>query len=103
MAYDLLITQAAHADLEDALDYISDNLSNPTAAANLLDEVEKCYEQLKEFPFLYESCRDARLCDLGYHKVPIGNFVLVYRPDEMAQKVYILRFFYGRRDYEKLI
>ncbi len=103
MAYDLLITQAAEKDLDEALEYISDHLANPTAAANLLDKVDACYAQLKEFPFLYERCRDVRLSVLGYHKVVIGNFVLIYHPIQAKKMVYILRFVYGGRDYEKLI
>lgn len=40
MAYKLFVTQAAHEDLEETLDYIAGNLSNPGAAVKLLDEVE---------------------------------------------------------------
>ena len=103
MAYDLFVTEAAHEDLEEVLSYIAGDLANPGAAANLLDQVEACYEQLKDFPALYESCHDLQLRNLGYRKVVIGNFVLVYQPAEAEKRVYILRFFYGGRDYEKLI
>lgn len=103
MAYDLIVTDAAHSDLDDALEYISGRLANPTAAANLFAEVEKCYAQLRAFPFLYEACKDERLKSLGYHKVVIGHYILVFRPDEAARTVYILRFFYGGMDYEKML
>ena len=103
MAYDLFVTEAAHEDLEDALSYIAKDLANPGAAANLLDQVEAVYGQLTDFPMLYECCHDLRLRNLGYRKVVIGNFVLVYHPVEKEKRVYILRFFYGGRDYEKLI
>ena len=52
MAYKLIVTQKAHQDLDDALGYIARKLANPKAAANLLDQVEKCYGQLRRFPFL---------------------------------------------------
>ena len=103
MAYDLFVTEAAHEDFEEALGYIAGDLANPSAAANLLDQVQNVYEQLTDFPMLYERCHDLRLRNLGYRKVVIGNFVLVYHPLETEQRVYILRFFYGGRDYEKLI
>ena len=103
MAYDLFVTEAAHEDLEEALSYIAKDLANPSAAANLLDQVEAVYGQLTDFPMLYECCNDLRLRNLGYRKVVIGNFVLVYHPVENEKRVYILRFFYGGRDYEKLI
>lgn len=103
MAYELIITDAAHEDLDKALRYISERLSNPTAAANLLEKVAECYDQLEKYPFLYEACHDIRLQRMGYRKVPINNYVLVYHPAKEEEKVYILRFFYGSRDYEKLI
>ncbi|MBQ6831208.1 MAG: type II toxin-antitoxin system RelE/ParE family toxin [Oscillospiraceae bacterium] len=103
MAFDIFVTEAAHEDLEEALGYIAGDLANPGAAKNLLDETQAVYEQLKDFPMLYECCHDLRLHNLGYRKVVIGNFVMVYHPMETEQRVYILRFFYGGRDYEKLI
>ena len=103
MAYKLLVTEAAHEDLDEALGYIALQLSNPAAAANLLGQVEQCYEQLKQFPFLYEKCRDPRLFRSGYHKVSIGNYIMIYHPLEETRTVYILRFLYGGRDYENMI
>ena len=52
---------------------------------------------------MYELCRDPRLRALEYHKAVIKNFIMVYKVDEAAKTVHILRFFYGRQDYEKLI
>lgn len=103
MAYKLIVTDAAHKDLDEALDYIVNRLSNPTAAAHMLSQVEECYSQLRTFPFLYEACHDIRLRDAGYHKTGIGNYILVFRPDVETQTVYILRYFYGARDYEKML
>lgn len=103
MAYKLIITDAAHSDLDDALDYIMNRLANPGAAAHMLTQVEECYEHLCANPFMYEACRDARLRELGYHRAVIGNYILVFCPDETTQTVNILRYFYGARDYENLL
>lgn len=103
MAYKIVVTEAAHEDLDSTFGYIAERLSNPTAAVRLLEQVEECYGKLKSFPLMYEACRDARLHSLGYRKAVIGNFVLVYRPVEAEKTVYVLRFFYGGRDYEKLL
>ena len=103
MDYKLVVTDAAHEDLDRTFSYLSHRLSNPTAAANLLKQVHSCYQQLKSFPFLYEQCQDVRLKLMGYRKVTVGNYILVYRPDEQTQTVYILRLFHGSRDYEKLL
>ena len=103
MAFNLFVTDAAQSDLADAVEYIAHRLGNPFAASKMLDQIEECYSQLKQFPMLYEQCRDSRLKAMGYRRVVIGNFILVYRVAEADQTVYILRFFYGGRDYEKLI
>lgn len=103
MVYKLTITDAAHSDLDDALDYIANRLVNPSAAAHMLAQVEACYEHLRAHPFMYEACHDPRLQALGYRKAVIGNYILVFRPDKTTQTVYILRYFYGARDYEKLL
>lgn len=103
MAYKLTITDASHSDLDGALDYIANRLANPSAAAHMLTQMEQCYEHLRAHPFMYEACRDARLQELGYRRAVIDNYILVFRPDEAAQRVYILRYFYGARDYEKLL
>ena len=39
--------------------------------------------------------------EMGYRKTVIGNYILVFRPVEQEQMVYVLRFFYGGQDYPK--
>lgn len=103
MDYKVNITEAAAEDLRGILWYISDSLANPAAAMALADEVEACYARLREVPMMYELCRDERLREKGYRKVVIKNYILVYHPDPEAQTVTVLRFFYGRRLYERLL
>lgn len=64
---------------------------------------EQCYSDLEKMPLMYEFCRDPRLRALGYRKAVIKSYIMVYKVDEAAKTVYILRFFYGRQNYEKLI
>ncbi|WP_430016628.1 type II toxin-antitoxin system RelE/ParE family toxin [Paenibacillus naphthalenovorans] len=52
---------------------------------------------------MYPKCQDNRLEKEGYRKAVIKNYILVYKVDEGAEKVVILRFFYGAQDYNKLI
>lgn len=101
--YKLIISELAHIDLDHIVSYIAVELANPMAAANFLDEVEKCYGYLKTKPLIYECSHDSLLSKLGYHKVNIKNYVLIYRVDETAAAVTIYRFFYGAQDYMKLI
>jgi len=103
MVYRIIKTKLAERDLDNILGYIAFSLENPSAAASLADAVETCYAGLEKMPLMYELCRDPRLHALEYRKAVIKNYVMLYKVDEAARTVYILRFFYGRQDYEKLI
>ena len=101
--YKLTVTAPAERDLDEILGYIAAALGNPQAAVALAEDISKCYDDLSDMPFMYEECRDPRLKTLGYRRVVIGHYVMVYRVDETCHTVYILRFFYGPSDYEKMI
>ena len=82
---------------------MTQELDNADAAASFLDEVDACYTRMEGMPFLFEECHDPRLKALQYRRAIIKHYVMVYRVDEAEKTVYVLRFFYGARDYEKLI
>ena len=103
MGYKISVTDLAVQDLDTIVEYISGELDNPTAASAFLDAVDACYEDLMSMPLMFERCRNPRLRDLGYRRDVIKHYVMVYRVAESEHTVYILRFFYGSRDYEKLI
>ena len=103
MGYRIVETELALRDLDSILAYIAVSLANPAAAAAFADAVEDCYARLEEMPLMFELCRDPRLRAMGYHKAVIRNYVMVYKVDKSTKTVYVLRFFYGRQDYEKLI
>ncbi|GAB6273779.1 MAG: hypothetical protein STSR0004_06420 [Peptococcaceae bacterium] len=101
--YKLTVSELAHQDLDSIISYIAVQLANPAAASNFLDEVVRCYGNLKGNPMMYSKCNDSRLEKEGYRKAVIKNYILVYKVDEIAKTVSVLRFFYGARDYEKLV
>jgi plasmid stabilization system protein ParE len=103
MAYNLVRTDPFQQDLDAVIGYIALVLKNKVAAASLLDSVKKCYDEIERMPLMYEACRDPYLKSLGYRKAVIHNYVMVYKVDEERKKVYIMRFFHGSQDYEKLI
>lgn len=101
--YKIVETESAAQELEDIVIYITETLANPKAATDLLDSIDLSYAELERMPRMYEECRDARLKALGYRKVVIKNYILIYRIDENTETVYILHCIYGRRNYENLI
>ena len=103
MAYKILETERAQQDLSDIVDYIASSLGNSSAAASLLDEVEACYDKLEQLPLMFEVCHDPHLKSLGYRKAGIKNYIMIYKVSEATETVFIMRFFHGRQDYEKLL
>ena len=101
--YKINVSELAHQDLDRIISYITVNLAGPTAATNFLDEVEKCYNYLKDNPLMYAKCQNIRLEKEGYRKIPIKNYILVYKVNKKTKTVNILRFFYGAQDYLKSI
>lgn len=101
--YKINETELALQDLDSIISYIALTLANPSAATSFVDEVEGCYSDLEKMPLMYGFCGDPRLRALGYHKAVIKSYVMVYKVDEAKKTVNILRFFHGRRDYEKFL
>ena len=103
MAYKIIETELGQRDLGHIVDYIVHSLENPSAAAALLNEIEVCYDTLERHPMMFETCADPYLKALGYRKVGIRNYIMIYKVHEPTQTVFIMRFFHGRQNYEKLI
>lgn len=99
MAYKLIITQRAEKDLDKIIGYIALELCNPDAAAHLADEIEKRYSMLESMPLMYPECSQPLLRISHYRKVPIGNYLLIFRIDEEKGIVYVERFFSNLEDY----
>ena len=94
MDYRVEITPSAEQDLDAILTYLQEELTSPLAAEDFLEKVEACCGRLVEQPALYERCRNERLASLGYRRAVINHYVMIYRIEEEAKTVYVLRFFY---------
>jgi len=103
MAYKLIVSADAHRDIDDITRYIAHEICNLPAAISFLDDVEKSYRFIVENPYMYGLCADKRLQKEGYRKVPIKNYLVIYRVDEEKKRVSVVRVIYGRRDYAKLL
>ena len=76
--YSLFVTAQAENDLDDIVAYITQKLFNPSAAGELLDGVEACYENLRRAPYMYGDCSALKLRAAGYRRAVIGRYGLVY-------------------------
>ena len=101
--YALNITDVAEQDILHTVKYISDVLKNPTAANNLLDEIEKYEEIIKNTPNIYPFVFDQYLAGIGLKFVVIKNYIMFYIVNEDEKKVDVIRFLYARRNWRNIL
>lgn len=103
MNYEVRITRAAENDLNEAADYIEFVLLNPQAADDLLDTVEETLPTLAQYAQRYALVDDPVLRAWGIRFVQIKNYLAFYTISEEEQKVYIVRFLYGKRNWISIL
>ena len=96
--YSFSFTPFALQDLDDALSYISEQLSNPQAATELLDELEHTLASVCEFPYAFSDCSVYLISDQNIRHAMDKNYVLVFEINESEGSIIVLRFRYARTD-----
>lgn len=92
-------TEKAKVDIEDIIEYIALSLSNPKAARDLLNELEKTIKIVSAFPEMYPII-DNKLVKAEIRKVNINSYVLYYLFKKKENIIVFLRFVYGKRDLD---
>ena len=103
MNYEVRITRAAENDLNEAADYIEFVLLNTQAADDLVDAVEETLPTLAQYAQRYALVDDPVLRAWGIRFVQIKNYLAFYTISEEEQKVYIVRFLYGKRNWISIL
>lgn len=103
MNYEVRITRAAENDLNEAADYIEFVLLNPQAADDLVDAVEETLPTLAQYAQRYALVDDPVLRAWGIRFIQIKNYLAFYTISEEEQKVYIVRFLYGKRNWISIL
>ncbi len=103
MNYDIHITAAADADLNNAADYIDHILLNPQAADDLLDEAEQQISDLSAFPEKYALVEDPVLNAWGIRLTLVKDYLAFYTVSEEEKRVYIIRFLHSRQNWAGIL
>jgi addiction module RelE/StbE family toxin len=101
--YQVKVTKPAERDLQDAVSYITDELKNSQAAADLLDLAEEAMKSLAEFPMRHAPIEIDELAQEGIRYLSVRHYLLFYTVKEKQQTVSVIRFLYGRRDWNSLL
>ena len=98
MIFKLRYSERAADDLEDIINYISDELCSPQAAEHFFNAVDEKLGLLREHPYMFPLYHDEKLNADGVRFAVIGNYLLLYLVDDENSVVNIARILHGRRD-----
>lgn len=101
--YNVEVTQIAEQDYYKAEAYIKYELYNQNAAAGLAKKLHEAIKDLSFFLTKYPICNDDFLRVWEIRFVPVNNYLLFYIVREDEKTVYVLRFLYSRRDWQKIL
>ena len=101
--YNVEVTQIAEQDYYKAEAYIKYELYNQKAAAGLAKKLHEAIKDLSFFLTKYPICNDDFLRVWEIRFVPVNNYLLFYIVREDEKTVYVLRFLYSRRNWQKIL
>ena len=98
MVYNVEVTDFAFGQL----DYIINELMNPEAAANVLDDFDEAIHDLKVSAGAFKLCDEPELAEHGYRKYNLKRhrYILLYRL--IDHDVFIDRIYHELQDYQNL-
>ena len=101
--YFVNITNIAEEDIISAIEYITNILGAPIAADNLLNEIEEKEKILEKTPDIYPFVSDEYLARKGVKFAKVKNYLLFYIINEDKKITTVIRFLYGRRDWQNIL
>ena len=100
--YSFKFTEKAEEDIDGILQYISEDLSNPTAAGVLAQKIFECIDNIRAFPESGLIIENEFLTDKMIRRVLVENYSVYYKTDDKDNMIYIIRLVYSRRDMNEL-
>jgi plasmid stabilization system protein ParE len=101
--YNIDISEPAENDLRDIVLYIFTQLSAPTSAIKIMNEIEEAIQALSDMPQRCPLLTDERLASIGYRKLIVKNYIVFFTINETTKVVDIVRILYARRDWQHIL
>ena len=99
--FELKIFPLAQSDIEQIFQYIAIELCNPSAAVAQIDNFEKAFDNICNFPDSCPYINNEYVKDKSLHKLVVNNYLVFYRVRD--NEVQIIRVIYGMRNYEVIL
>jgi toxin ParE1/3/4 len=98
MRWKILYSARAKEDLESIYEYIAYDLYEPDTAADQVRAIMNSISNLDEMPMKYRQYDVEPWASKGMRIISVGNYVILYLPEENSNEVNIVRIMYGGRD-----
>lgn len=100
MAYKVVVTSDAEADLDMFLSYLIFEKESIDSARNILNDFEITKKRLEDVAASLKLCDNQRLHDLGYRRINFQThrYFMLYRI--VNEKVIVDNIFHSLQDYE---
>ncbi len=98
---EIRLSPVAVSDLKEIKNYIEQDLSNPTAAENVIKKIISDYTRLKTMPNIGIQLSKKVGFETDFRFIVSGSYLVFYKADN--ENVSIYRVLYSRRDYLRLI
>ena len=102
MSYNIELTDTFNNDLLEISLYISIDLQQPNAAANLTKNITDHIRLLGDNPYLFKSFESEPWHSRGWRYFPVNNYLVFYSVNDTTQTVKVIRVVYGARNIEQL-
>ena len=101
--YQYRLSQKTEADLDDIVSYIAVELSNPQAASNFVDKLEKAIDEIRFFPESGFHVNNEFFSNTAVRKHMISNYIMYYLPVAEEKMIYVVRIVYGKRNMDEIL
>ena len=101
--YSVITTNTFEMELETTIHYINSILKEPIIAKNLYSKIISSISNLNYFPERYSKVFYYKDKTKNVHKLPIDNFIILYKVNQSLGKVYILHIFNSNQNYLNLL
>ena len=88
--YEVKLYARAYRDMEDIYAYNANNLHDPNAAQNIIDEIENAVFSLELMPERGAVRRSGIYANRDYRQLFVGNYIIVYRVKKEEKQVHIV-------------
>ncbi len=97
-SYEIIMTPDSVADLIGLREYIAITLSAPDTALKYIRTIRREIGALSEMPGRFKTVDEEPWHSRGIRRMIVKSFIVYFRIDEPAKKVYVLAVIYSKRD-----